>query len=288
MHISGINYTPSSIVFKGSMLPPPPYVASFGLDNRPHIQLSQIIQPLKNPQTMQEAVPFLNKLVRSLRYGQEHLRLNPEAYLVFDEKKREIRIPHYNPARHLDPEGMCHHLTDVAYINCCQRLPGFSISKAYGREPRFFSRATDNHCFLLVHDQDFIRGQPYVDDAEEIAIIKTEDDPWVVDPSFNVVQRLSESGYEPIFLLARSSFRKMHSCRMVDIKHGTFLPLGLTGNMMYGVGVDWETKERIVLAVRDPNSSREVYSLDEDLSHLPRDIRMWQDWLFHVRRKVIG
>jgi hypothetical protein len=289
MHISPVNVVPASTRLAGLGLiqPMPPYVAKFGLEGCPHVQLDRVIQPPKNPRTMQEAFPFLNRLVRSLRYGQEHLRLNPEAYLVIDEEKRQVRIPHYNPAHHLAQEGICHHLTDVAYTLCCQRLPGFYASKAFGRDATYFNRKTDNHCFLLIHDQDFIRGQPSIEGEEDLGLLK-EDDPWVVDPSFNVVQRLSDSQYDVKFALGRSSYRKMHSCRLVTIEHGVFLPLGLTNRIIYGIGVDWETRDRIVLAVRDNKSPREVYALDENLSHFPRDIRMWQDWLAQVRRKVIS
>jgi hypothetical protein len=202
----------------------------------------------------------LSALIEPYEYGQFNV-LDNGMQITYNRIARQIKLdPFYRHAER-PTQGSCSELMVSAYLDIKERFPDAHVTRVVGTEPRFFN-GSSTHCFLFVSEGDLMDGRKYTQNPTDIEDVVSQD-PLIVDPSFNKVGPLSDSGYTVINL--RNEGHKSNYFDSVILNQGSGVPLGISSNgALVGLTVNFASPYLMDIVVKYAIKERGHYFSDYD------------------------
>jgi len=162
----------------------------------------------------------------------EYRNINPlreEMSLARDPKRIWLRINNFYRYDKPTRIGMCSELMNFIYLHPSLRKTQLRLLRAQGQDTEFYFSENSSHWFLLVTDEDIMRGKGCIDDPEKISMmLGSSDHVMLVDPSFKKIVEFPRSGYT-----VKKIFNQGHPINYynnVVLEQEEKVPIGMTAN----------------------------------------------------------
>lgn len=225
----------------------------------------------------------LSDLIAQYEYGQFNI-LDNGMQISFDPITRQVK---FDPFYHHDvrqTRGSCAELMNTAYLDIRERHPKVHVTRVEGNDPDFFIRPRDKHCFLFVSDEDLMDGQPYTHEPKDIEQVVSQN-PLIVDPSFQRVVPLSDSGYSVQKLRNQGCKITYSNTRVLNHNQGVPLGINSQGEIVYFM-VNFDSPQLIDIGLQEPGKRAKQYRLDStDLDQLFREDPQIQRFIDLLKRR---
>lgn len=158
----------------------------------------------------------LKKQMKDYNYGQMNLLEGKFEFYSHDGDYMEIRNFHSGPST----DEVCHFQSEhFKFSN-----PELGLIRVYGQEPSYFNNG-GNHCYLMLARKDLPENFWAMSNDERSTHLLSSN-PLVIDPSFDKVVPVVDSGYT-IRGTRNVPFSNTNTLRIDDPK-GEWVPLGIT------------------------------------------------------------
>ncbi|MCM2326205.1 MAG: hypothetical protein NDI94_07095 [Candidatus Woesearchaeota archaeon] len=210
----------------------------------------------------------IHEIMSKYEYGQFNLA-SGNFKIRYDKANRKVYIDNFYCRDPKEPFGTCGDLASKVSGEIRQLHPNYPILAVNGFEPVHFyhvnDNGADNHVFLLLFDSHHI-GIDFSNPIEQVYKEITQFDPIVIDPSYRLMKRLSESGYVLNPNSDKSSKRKKSNT--VELDSDTLAPLGFDSyGSLVSIGVSDDPIE--ILSIKISGKGSLFYSLSPELLSFP-------------------
>ncbi len=214
-----------------------------------------------------DAAPLV-EIIKDYQYGPIHTVQNGMQIFQNPDTKQVLFSPLYHHLRDLT-SGSDTELMNRASRDIKNAYPHLQIIKVIGQHPDFFNKPGEEHCYLLVNENDLMSGKSQVEDRKTINQIRDQD-PLLVDPSFKRVESISGTGYRIDSLVSQEQLIGYSNEKVVENNHG--VPLGMTseGNLVY-IMVNFDSEVPLNIGFQQAGKKIEQYELDTDYSQILED-----------------
>jgi len=225
-------------------------------------------------------------LVSQYAYGKFDI-LDNAMQIGCNRKTEQVK---FDPFYHYDSRptrGSCSELMSTAYLDIRARYPNVHVTRVTGTEPDFFKDPAFKHCFLFVSDGDLMNGQYDTREPKDIEDVVSLN-PLVVDPSFQRVVPLSDSGYNVQRLMNQGCRVSYSNTGVLNQNQGVPLGIDSYGKIVYLI-VNFNSPQIMDIGTQEPGSNIGQYRLNStDLDQLFKDDPKILRFIELLRRREIS
>jgi len=191
----------------------------------------------------------LQDIIGKYKYGKGYL-LDGTLQVKFNPGTGQLMIDQFYRNGQNPTEGLCSELVLTAYSEIRNLHPSYHLTNVFGHDTEFFAQEGNEHQFLFASEGDLMSGKPIIDNAKEISDV-LEQDPLIVDPTFNRIIRFSESGYAVNALVNQGI--PMNYSNALIMADGQSIALGIDSNIIFCLAFNTSADNPIGISIGGPN-----------------------------------
>lgn len=198
------------------------------------------------PADMPSVLSDIHALIGAYSYHQYNL-LETSLSILCNPNQRALLIDHFYRYDRFPTEGNCLELALTAWRDIKAFHPRLDVALALGNEPKFYSDPESSHWFLVLYDG------------------ATPEDPWVIDPTFGKLERLSGSGYAIRQVHRVGQPLAMSNQRLLQHGHSSPLAVMADGKLAYLTG-NMGVARRMEITFQSPREGLTTRALQDSLA----------------------